>query len=135
MAPLATDFILMYFMGNLIFSVLVARFALRAILDFLLGIVHLAVPVQFTLFVAINTHHPFLVVDIRSSSEFTGKFRINTSAVTRGAGFAFIFLDKLMAGNQAGGNSGNGRRLDMTITAGGMATPAGLIKYFGVEGF
>ena len=113
MTALAADFIFVQFMGNLIFAVLVTRNALGTILDFMLGLIGRAVPMHFTLFVTIHTHHALLVVDVGRSSVFTGELRINTPSMTRGAGFAFVFLYKLMALNQAGGNSGNGWRFDM----------------------
>jgi hypothetical protein len=135
MASLTADCIFVYFMGTLIFSFLVARYAPGTIFDFLLGIVHHSVSVHFTLFVAIHTHHAFLIMNIGRSPVFTGKFRINTSAVTRGAGSAFILLDEFMALQKAGGNAGNRRRFDMTVAAGRMTAPAGLIKDLSIKGF
>src|SRR4030042_6757438 len=86
---LTADFILVYVMGKLKFFICMARLAAGTILDFLLGFIHCAVPMHFILFVAINTHHAFLIMNIGRSAVFTGKFGINPAAMTPGAGFAF----------------------------------------------
>ena len=121
---LTADFILVYFMGKLKFFICMTRLAARTILDFLLGFIHCAVPMHFILFMAIRAHHTLLVMDIGRAAIFTGKFGINPAAMTRGAGFAFIFLDEFMALQKAGGNTANRRRFNMTTTAGGMTRPA-----------
>ena len=124
MAGLTTYLIFVYFMGKLKFFVCVARLAAGTILDFLLRFIHCAVSVHFSLFVAIRAHHAFLIMDIGRAAVFTGKLGINPAAMTRSAGFAFIFLYEFMALQKAGGNTAHGRRFDMTTAAGGMTSPA-----------
>jgi hypothetical protein len=55
---------------------------------------------HFTLFVAVHAHHSLLIMDIGCSAVFAGILGINPSTVTKGTGFSFVFLHKLMTFNQ-----------------------------------
>jgi len=112
----------------------VAVFAGRPILNHLLGEILLTVAVEFPLLVAVQAHHPFLVVDIRRSAVFTRVFRINASSVTEGAGLALIPLDEFVSLDQAQADSRNGRRFHMAPATGGVTAPAGLLEDAFIEG-
>jgi hypothetical protein len=135
MTTLATDFILMDGVSNLIALILMAGLAFRTVFDFIFRFIQCAVTVHFLFFVAIITHHALLIMDVGCSSVFSGKFRIDTASVTGSAGFAFIFLDKFVTLQKAGGNAADRRRFNMTASAGGVARTAGFFKHFIIEGF
>jgi len=69
----------------------------RAILDIFTACLDGSITMSFRLVMAINAEHPFLVMDIGCAAIFTGKFGINTTTMTKRAGFCFIPPDKLMA--------------------------------------
>ena len=82
---------------------------------------------------AIVTHHTLLVMDIGRSSVLSGKFGIDATAMTGRAGFSFIFLDELMAMQQAGGDAADRRRFNVAAATGGMTGAAGIFKNFFIE--
>jgi len=82
---------------------------------------------------AIVTHHTLLVMDIGRSSVLSGKFGIDATAMTGRAGFSFIFLDELMALQQAGGDAADRRRFNVAAATGGMTGSAGIFKNFFIE--
>jgi len=101
----------------------------------LFGCICLAVSVKFSFFMAVHAQHAFLVMNVRRTAVFADVFRINTAAVTKCAGFAFIFLHKLMFCDQPNADPADRRPFDMAIPAGCMTAPAGFFKHLLVKCF
>lgn len=110
--------------GGLLAIRLVAIAAGRTVFYMIFGCISLAVAVKFLLLVAVHAKHPLLIMDIRGTAVFARIFRINPSTMAGRTGFTFIFFDKLMFGQQSGADAADRRGLDVTITAGCMATSA-----------
>lgn len=74
-------------------------------------------------------------MDIRTSPVFACKLGINPSAVTEGAGLAFISFNEFVPLDEADADAADGRSLYVAAAAGGVATPAGLFENLRIELF
>ena len=134
MAAIAGHFTLVAGMGRpggqlgLLPQFRVAIRAGRPVFHVLLGQIGAAVAVHIGFLVAIHAQHPLLIVHIRLTAILSCIFGIDPAAMAEGAGFPLIFLDEFMPLDQAETDAADRRRLDVATTAGGMATPAGLLK-------
>lgn len=80
-----------------------------------------AVSVKLLRLVTIKAFHPLFKVYISDPAVSSCKLRVNPSAVTGGAGLVFIFFLETMIGEEALIDAGNGRRIHMAVSTGGMA--------------
>lgn len=105
------------------------------VLDILLGQISCTVTVHFGLLVAVHAEHTLLVMNIRFPAVFTRIFGINPSAVAESAGFPLILFNEFVALNKTDADTTHGCAIDVTITAGGVAASAGLLKNLFIELF
>jgi hypothetical protein len=82
----------------------------------------------------VHTGHAIAVVHIWSATVVAGEFRINPSAVTKGAGLGFVFANEIVAGEKSSIYARDHGAFYMAIAAGSVAAPTGLFEDLFIEG-
>ena len=139
-ATCAAQFVCMRCMGRfcIVRLLLSRRVTLETswtVLPLLTGSISDTVAVEFRLFVAVHALHPFLVMDVRRSSIFTGILGIDSPSMAEGAGLTLVPFDEAMSFQQTGADAADHRPFHVTVAAGGMAASAGLFEDLLVKEF
>lgn len=93
----------------------------RFTLHMILAVRFRAVSMEFLRLVTIKTFHTLFKMYISNPTIPSCIFRVNSSAMTGGASFVFIFFLEAMICKETLIDAGNSRRLDMAVSAGCMA--------------